>query len=200
MYGEAIALIRPRKTGGGGSASSMTSGPEDGIVISAQDTARLHYNRARAAFQLDRKAYTAAECEKALDLISDYTNALALRGECRLALFEYKQAASDLERLVESDPGNDSWRQMLREARRQRDMTHYQVLGITQDADEAAIKKAYRKQSVKWHPDKHQSTEDSIVRANTMFKVRSSKFEGDRRDPSPWDRRAAILRRCCHCC
>ena len=41
------------------------------------------------------------------------------------------------------DASNESWRQLLRDARRQRDLTHYEVLSIAQDADEAAIKKAY---------------------------------------------------------
>ncbi len=29
---------------------------------------------------------------------------------------------------------------------------YYEILGITKDADDAAIKKAYRKMALKWHP------------------------------------------------
>jgi molecular chaperone DnaJ len=29
---------------------------------------------------------------------------------------------------------------------------YYEILGIAKDADEAAIKKAYRKMALKWHP------------------------------------------------
>ena len=32
---------------------------------------------------------------------------------------------------------------------------YYQILGITPDADAVSIKSAYRKQALKWHPDKH---------------------------------------------
>ena len=32
---------------------------------------------------------------------------------------------------------------------------YYQILGCPRDADDAALKKAYRKLAVKWHPDKH---------------------------------------------
>ena len=31
---------------------------------------------------------------------------------------------------------------------------YYQVLGVTRDADESTIKKAYRKLAMKYHPDK----------------------------------------------
>jgi len=32
---------------------------------------------------------------------------------------------------------------------------HYEVLGVGVDADEDALKKAYRKLALRWHPDKN---------------------------------------------
>ena len=57
-------------------------------------------------------------------------------------------------------------------AREQKNLNHYQVLGIASGpkATEAEIKKAYRRQSMKWHPDKYQMNADSKARANTTFK------------------------------
>ena len=46
----------------------------------------------------------------------------------------------------------------------------YKLLGVEKDASESEIKKAYRRASMKWHPDKHQQNKDALARANTTFK------------------------------
>lgn len=42
---------------------------------------------------------------------------------------------------------------------------YYQILGVSRDADDAALKKAYRKGAVKWHPDKWSSKTDEEKKA-----------------------------------
>jgi len=37
----------------------------------------------------------------------------------------------------------------------------YAILGVPRDADDDAIKKAYKKMAIKWHPDKHASKSDA---------------------------------------
>lgn len=50
----------------------------------------------------------------------------------------------------------------------------YKILGVPKDADEAAIKKAYRKQAIKWHPDKNP---DNLKEAEAKFKDIAEAYE-----------------------
>ena len=51
---------------------------------------------------------------------------------------------------------------------------YYEVLGVNRDADEEAIKKAYRKLAMKWHPDRnpdHPKAEEHFKEAKEAYEV-----------------------------
>jgi DnaJ-class molecular chaperone len=52
---------------------------------------------------------------------------------------------------------------------------YYEVLGVKKDASDAEIKTAYRKQALKWHPDRNKSPEasDKFKEINKAFEVLS---------------------------
>jgi curved DNA-binding protein len=52
---------------------------------------------------------------------------------------------------------------------------YYEILGVARDADADAIKKAYRKLALKWHPDKHPEAERA--EAEKRFKQVSEAYE-----------------------
>lgn len=60
-------------------------------------------------------------------------------------------------------------------------MDPYQVLGVDRNATEADIKKAYRKEALKWHPDKNpdnkEAAEKKFKMVSQAFKVLSSPDE-----------------------
>ena len=51
---------------------------------------------------------------------------------------------------------------------------HYRVLGVARDANDAEIKKAYRKEALRWHPDKNPENKDV---AEKRFKEISQAFK-----------------------
>lgn len=51
---------------------------------------------------------------------------------------------------------------------------HYEVLGIERDAEEAEIKKSYRKAALKWHPDKNINNQEE---AKTFFQLIQQAYE-----------------------
>lgn len=51
---------------------------------------------------------------------------------------------------------------------------YYEILGITENATDTEIKKAYRKEALQWHPDKNQ---DRLEEANERFKLISEAYE-----------------------
>lgn len=66
-------------------------------------------------------------------------------------------------------------------------MTHYEVLGVGRDATQDEIKHAYRKQAMRWHPDKNTNKAEAedrfkqIATANQVLSKPDSKQEYDRR-------------------
>ena len=51
---------------------------------------------------------------------------------------------------------------------------YYAILGVPKDADEAALKKAYKKQALKWHPDRNP---DNKTAAEAKFKEVAEAYE-----------------------
>ena len=47
---------------------------------------------------------------------------------------------------------------------------YYKILGLDNKATDEAIRKAYRKLALKWHPDRNQGSEEEKTKADKVFK------------------------------
>ena len=46
---------------------------------------------------------------------------------------------------------------------------YYKILGITKDATDDDIKKAYKKAALKWHPDRHQGSSKVLTLSHHLL-------------------------------
>jgi len=51
---------------------------------------------------------------------------------------------------------------------------YYEILGVPRNADDDALKKAYRKQALKWHPDRNPNNKEL---ATKKFKELAEAYE-----------------------
>jgi len=67
---------------------------------------------------------------------------------------------------------------------------YYEILGITKGTDQAAIKAAYRKMALKWHPDRNKDNkadaETKFKEINEAYQVLSDPGKKQQYDPFTW--------------
>ncbi|KAI0354284.1 DnaJ-domain-containing protein [Trametes cingulata] len=147
-YGEALERIGndPREGGGG--------------LIRAM----LLSNRATTLVKLDKYEDALADTEASLELNSTSFKALRTRARIHLHLEKYDAAIADFKSAIEqagsegSDADVRALRAELKKAevalKQSKTKDYYKILGVERTCSEMDIKKAYRRESLKHHPDK----------------------------------------------
>lgn len=121
--------------------------------------AKLRYNLATVHWRLGDLGACEAECSQALELAPGYAKALHRRAVCRDAGARREEACHDWGRLCGLEPGCEEYQEGYRQARRARAREerkdYYDILQIKKEATLEDVKKAYRHQAMRHHPDKH---------------------------------------------
>ncbi|GBG26159.1 DnaJ family protein [Hondaea fermentalgiana] len=162
-------------------AIDLAESVKDERVATQANLATLYYNSARACVKAGLHLQAIERCSTAIELRGgSYKNALAQRASSHMALFDYARAVTDYEQLIQqsradAEPasGSEDWTACLERARdlAAKATDHYLVLGLQADATPTQVKQSFRKQCLKWHPDKHRGSADDTARASIMFKA-----------------------------
>jgi len=127
--------------------------PEHVLMVST-----LYSNMAAAHMKQRKWAEAWDECNEALKIAPENQKALLRRAQCATELEKFQEAVNDYQTLTGLDENNREYQQMLRKAQKELKMSqrknYYKILGVDKQAGESEIKRAFKKQAMKCHPDK----------------------------------------------
>lgn len=129
---------------------------------------KLLQNRALCRVQLRDYKGAIEDCERALQLDPSYTKAKKTKATALGQSGDWEGAVRELKELQEQDPNDQSIAKEVRKAelelKKSKRKDYYKILGVEKDADENAIKKAYRKAAIIHHPDKNRDDPNAAER------------------------------------
>lgn len=124
----------------------------------------IYQNIAVAYFKEKKFEDALKVLNRCLQLDPTYVKALIKRGEVNQQLENHEEALRDFQAANNIEKGAYGVGVKIAEAEKKAKLAakkdYYKILGLEKNANEADIKKQYRKLAMKWHPDRNQATEE----------------------------------------
>ena len=138
---------------------------------------KILQNRAMARMKIKEFKEAVQDCDQALKLDPTYTKARKTRAKAVGESGDWEQAVKELKELAEAHPEEPGLQKEIQSAelelKKSQRKDFYKILGVSKDASEPEIKKAYRKLAIVHHPDKNPGDEAAAER----FKDLSEAYE-----------------------
>lgn len=133
---------------------------------------KLFYNIAVVSSALNETQKAVDSCHKAIELDPNYYKAQIKLSQLYLEMEKFEDAVRELDKLYQKNRTREI-RTMLEEAKlalkRSKRKDWYKILGVSKDASEDEIKRAYKKAAVVHHPDKHQNDPEDVQLKHEMM-------------------------------
>lgn len=129
---------------------------------------KILQNRALCNTKLQKWSAAIADCDKAIQLDPGYVKAQKTRAKALGESGNWEEAVRAYKAIAEANPSEPGIANEIRKAelelKKSKRKDYYKVLGITKEATEQEIKKAYRKLAIVHHPDKNPDDEGAAER------------------------------------
>ncbi|XP_058814259.1 dnaJ homolog subfamily C member 7 isoform X1 [Topomyia yanbarensis] len=124
---------------------------------------KLYYNRALVNSKLSNSQDAITDCTCALQLNEKYMKALLQRAKLHYGMENFEECVKDYEKALKFEKTIEI-KNLLKDAKLQlkksKRKDYYKILGVSKQASEDEIKKAYRKRALVHHPDRHANSSD----------------------------------------
>lgn len=138
---------------------------------------KLLQNRALCNLKLKQYDLAIADCDRAISLDPQYMKARKTKANALGQAEKWEDSVREWKAIQELDPEDRTIVKEIRRAelelKKSQRKDYYKILNIPKDADDNAIKKAYRKLAIIHHPDKNPNDENAEAR----FKDISEAYE-----------------------
>ena len=139
---------------------------------------KLLQNRAQAHININEYDKAIKDCTSALEFDPSYIKARRVRAKANGGAGNWDEALKELKDIAESNPNEKGIQEEIRNAewelKKSQRKDYYKILGVSKNATETEIKKAYRKLAIQHHPDKNVNGDSSD---DTLFKEIGEAYE-----------------------
>lgn len=126
-------------------------------------SSKLYYNRGLVNSKLGNLREAINDCTFALQMNEKYLKALLHRAKVYYSMENFEECVKDYEKALKSEKTMEI-KNLLKDAKLQlkksKRKDYYKILGVSKQATEDEIKKAYRKRALVHHPDRHANSSD----------------------------------------
>ena len=137
-------------------------------------------NRSLCYYKIKDMFNALHDINASIKLNDKYWKSYQRRANINIRLKYSEQAKDDLRKVLELDPNNREAKSLLddilREERKKGAKDLYMILGVNRNSTIDEIRREYKKLVLKWHPDKHNETEEKKIFAEKKFKEINSAY------------------------